>query len=330
MAQSLLIELNRRYKGVIIDMLAPPASVPVAQRMPEVRKVIPLPIGHGVVGFGTRWSIARRLRSEAYSHAYILPNSFKSALIPLLAGIGKRVGWRGEMRYLLLNDLRILDPVALPKMVERFLALGLPQYSQLPKPLPVPKLRVHDGERQGTVARLGLDVEARPILAICPGAEFGPAKRWPEEHFAEVVRSRIKQGWQVWIFGSPADQTCGSKIFSLLSTEQQFHCHNLAGATTLPEAIDLMSLAEAVVSNDSGLMHVAAALNRPLVVLYGSTSPEFTPPLSKKTEIISINLDCSPCFERQCPLGHTQCLQNLSPKSVIDALNRLPQPIAVT
>lgn len=333
MAQSLLIELKRRYKGVVIDMLAPPASLAVAERMPEVRKTIPLPIKHGVLDLGQRWKIAQSLNKEGYSRAYLTPNSLKSALIPFLARIPKRIGWRGEMRYLLLNDIRRLDPEQYPKMVERFAALALPNLAHLPEQIPHPKLRIHDGERQGVLERLGLSVGERPVLALCPGAEFGPSKRWPEEYFAEVAAQRIDDGWQVWIFGSPADKACGKsirdRVGELAGEQSSPHCHNIAGATSLPEAIDVMSLSDAVVSNDSGLMHIAAALNRPQVVVYGSTSAQFTPPLSKKTEILSISLDCSPCFERVCALGHTRCLRDLAPQVVLEALNRLPQPVAV-
>ena len=329
MAQSLLIELKSRYKGVVIDMLAPPASLSVAERMPEVRKTIALPIKHGVLDMGQRWRVARELSKEGYGRAYLTPNSLKSAIIPFLARIPKRIGWRGEMRYLLLNDLRILDPERYPKMVDRFVALALANRARMPEVMPDPKLRIHDGERQGVLERLGLSVDERPVLALCPGAEFGPSKRWPEEHFAEVAARRIEDGWQVWIFGSPADKACGKKIRSLIGDKNNAYCHNIAGATSLPEAIDVMSLADAVVSNDSGLMHVAAALNRPLVAIYGSTSDQFTPPLSKKTEILSIGLHCSPCFERGCALGHTRCLRDLPPTMVLEALNRLPQPVAV-
>ena len=326
MAQSLFKELVRLYPKANIDVLAPDASGLLLERMPEVRDHIKMPLGHGAIELKVRWNIGRSLKSKNYDWAILLPNTIKSALIPFFAGIPRRTGWRGEMRYLLLDDLRVLDETRYGLMVERFVALAHEPNVGLPALLPKPRLLYHDGERESVINNLGLDVNEKPVLALCPGAEFGEAKRWPGKKYAEVAAQKIEEGWQVWMLGSPKDRLVSDEIYNELNAGQQSNCFNLCGKTSLTEVIDVMSLADAVVSNDSGLMHIAASLNRPLVVIYGSTSPKFTPPLSDNVEIVSLDLECSPCFKRVCPLGHSHCLKHLPSSLVLDALYQLPQP----
>lgn len=318
MAQTLFMRLQERHPGCIIDVLAPDWSRPILERMPQVRRAIGFPLGHGVLELATRRRIAHSLRGR-YQQAIILPNSLKSALVPFWAKIPQRTGWRGEMRYALLNDLRLLNKARYPLMIERFMALAEEPGAPLPKPYPRPQLRVDPNLRQRALDRFGLDLE-RPVLALCPGAEFGEAKRWPAEHYAQIAATRIEAGWQVWLFGSQRDREVGDNIISALPLEQGEQVSNLAGTTSLAEAIDLMSLAEAVVSNDSGLMHVAAALERPLVAVYGSSSPDFTPPLCERVAIVRLGLECSPCFDRVCRFEHYNCLRQLPPERVEAAL----------
>jgi heptosyltransferase-2 len=194
--------------------------------------------------------------------------------------------------------------------------------------LPRPHLAIKDDELAAALKKYQLNVDAH-VLALCPGAEFGPAKRWPERHYAAVASQRIEAGEQIWIFGSAKDVPVAEAIRQLLPESQRRHCHVLAGKTSLAEAIDLLSCANAVVTNDSGLMHIAAALNRPLVAVYGSSSPQFTPPLADAVEVVRLGLDCSPCFKRECPLGHLNCLNELLPSRVLDALSNLPQVLKV-
>lgn len=328
MAQSLFITLKQRDPDITIDVLAPAWSKPLLERMPEVRKAIDMPLGHGVLDLKSRYRIGRQLRANGYSQAIVLPNSWKSALIPLFARIPKRSGWKGEARYGLLNDLRILDKQRYPLMVERFNALALPAQEALSPKQPYPRLEV-DHTNALKLAEKFVIPKQRPILVLCPGAEFGPAKRWPEAHYVKVADAKIDDGWQVLILGSEKDRSIAETIRKALNDESKAFCHVLAGNTTLEQAIDLMSLAGAVVSNDSGLMHIAAALNRPLVVVYGSTSPSFTPPLSDTVSSLSIPVDCGPCFQRECPLGlagHMKCLNELSPESVLKALAEQVRP----
>ncbi len=319
MAQTLFICLKQHHPDCTIDVLAPAWSQPILERMPQVRAAIDFPLGHGVLDLRRRYRIARTLRGR-YDQAIVLPNSFKAALVPFFARIARRTGWRGEMRYALLNDLRRLDKARYPLMIERFMALAFAADVPLPTPYPRPHLQVSPANRVTALKRFGLTL-ARPILALCPGAEFGEAKRWPARHYAQVAATYLADGWQVWLFGSVNDHPSGEEIRALLTDAQwRERTCNLAGQTQLAEAIDLLSCAAAVVSNDSGLMHVAAALERPLVAVYGSTSPAFTPPLAEQVRIVRLGLECSPCFARTCRYGHYHCLQQLPPERVNQAL----------
>ncbi len=328
MAQTLFQCLKQRHPDCQIDVLAPDWSRPILERMPEVRKALSFPLGHGALELGTRRRIGKSLAGQ-YDQAILLPNSLKSALVPFFAGIPKRTGWKGELRYGLLNDVRKLDKERYPLMIERFMALAYEPGAELPQPYPQPSLRIEPQSRDAALAKFGLTLD-RPVLALCPGAEFGEAKKWPSEHYAKVAELKIREGWQVWLFGSKNDHPVGEAIRARLIPGLREEAHNLAGETSLAEAIDLLSCATAVASNDSGLMHVAAALNRPLVAIYGSTSPGFTPPLAEKVEIVRLGIECSPCFDRTCRFGHYNCLRELKPRPVVEALARLaPDPVEV-
>jgi heptosyltransferase-2 len=314
MAQPLFARLHAKFPDLQLDALAPNWVAPVLKRMPQISDVIDSPFGHGQLSLKPRWKLARQLASRHYDAVYVLPNSLKSALIPFMAGIARRIGFTGESRYGLINVRHTLDKAALPQMVERFAQLAEAPGAALPKPISYPFIRSTAAEQANTLTELGIQRPAR-LVAFCPGAEYGPAKRWPTSHFAELARQLTEQGCTVWLFGSPKDQAAALEINRLAPGL----CRNLCGATTLSQAIDLLALADLVVCNDSGLMHVAAALDRPLVTLYGSSSPGFTPPLSDKADILSLKLDCSPCFKRECPLGHLDCLNKLLPQYVLDA-----------
>jgi heptosyltransferase-2 len=306
--------------GVQIDVLAPAWSGPLLARMPEVRRAIALPAGHGEVALGRRWRVARELRAGRYDQAILLPNSLKSALVPFFAGIPRRTGWRGEMRYGLLNDLRLLDEAALPSMAERFAALALAPGAPLPEQLPAPRLAVAPAAARRSAERFGIDPR-RPLLALCPGAEFGAAKRWPPQYYAELAREFLGRGWQVALYGSANDRGVCAQVRRCAGDAR--HCLDLAGRTSLAEVVDLLSLSAAAVSNDSGLMHVAAALRVPLLALYGATSPAFTPPLSPLSDTLVSDIGCAPCFARECPLGHHRCMGEMLPRQVVGALDAL-------
>ena len=320
MAQPLFARLQAKHSGLQLDALAPRWVAPVLERMREISDVIDSPFGHGQLSLKTRWRLARQLNGRDYDAVYVLPNSIKSALVPFMAGIPQRIGFTGESRYGLINIRHTLDKIALPQMVERFAQLAESPGSVLPKPVSHPKIRSTAEDQAITLQTLGLERPAR-LVAFCPGAEYGPAKRWPTRHFAELAAKLAEKGRTIWLFGSPKDHAIAEEIANLAPGT----CRNLCGATSLAQAIDLLAMAQLVVCNDSGLMHVAAALDRPLVTLYGSSSPGFTPPLSEQADILSLKLECSPCFKRECPLGHLDCLNKLLPEHVLDAcLKRIP------
>ena len=314
MAQPLFMRLQQHSPGLQLDALAPRWVAPVLQRMPEIARIIDNPFAHGELALSARYRLARQLAQAGYQRAYVLPNSLKSALIPALAGIPERSGFTGEARYGLLNRRHTLDEIALPQMAERFAQLAEAPGSPLPRPLQSPRLGSSREQQEATLNSLALE-RPEKIAVFCPGAEFGPAKRWPARHFATLADDLAQRGYAVWLLGSAKDTAVGEQIVSLAGSAPR----NLCGSTSLTQAIDLIAASTVVVCNDSGLMHVAAALERPLVAVYGSSSPGFTPPLSQHARIISLNLACSPCFKRECPLGHLDCLNKLEPQRVLDA-----------
>ncbi len=312
LVQPMLMRLMQRHPDAQIDLLAPPWTAALLRQIPEVHEVIINPFPHGALKLAARYRLGKQLRAMHYEQAIVLPNSFKSALVPFFAGIPLRTGFVGEMRYGLLNDARKLDKQELPLMVERFAQLAEAPDDAMQRPLPQPRLQVSEEQRQRVLDKLGLTI-TQPVAIFCPGAEYGPAKRWPIPYFAELAQRLRDQGFTVWLVGSSKDKEIGETIIALGNES----CRNLCGTTDLSEAIALLSTASLVVSNDSGLMHLAAALDRPMLALYGSSSPQFTPPLSDQALVLKLDLPCSPCFKRVCPLGHFNCMMQLTPDQVM-------------
>lgn len=327
MSQSLYRTLKAEYPSAEIDVMAPAWCRPLLARMPEVNQALAMPLGHGALGLGERRRLGRALRANRYDRAYVLPNSFKSALVPFFADIPQRTGWRGEMRYGLLNDVRVLDKAAFPLMVQRYVALAydkgrIQRADVLPQPLLWPQLQVSDEEIADTTAAFNL-TDSRPIVGFCPGAEFGPAKRWPHYHYATLAQQLIEGGYQIALFGSAKDHEAGEKIRAALQEDARDFCLNLAGKTQLEQAVILIAACRAVVSNDSGLMHVAAALNKPLIALYGPSSPDFTPPLSDKARVIRLISGYHKVRKGDAEQGYHQSLIDIQPQQVLDALTPL-------
>ncbi len=319
MAQCLFKAIKALDNTVIIDVLAPTWSFPLIERMPEVRQAHVMPIGHGSLQLKERYLLAKKLAPEAYDQAIVLPNSWKSALIPFWANIPKRTGFLGEWRFGLLNDIRMLNKKHLPRMIDRFVALAYKRAETIHQPIIFPHLALDKGTVAATAEKFSIHTQiAQPILALCPGAEFGASKRWPESYYAEIALQKLKAGWSVWIFGSKND----TNVAALIQAQTHHQCVDFTGKTNLGEAIDLLSLSSALVTNDSGLMHIAAALQKPLIAIYGSTDPSFTPPLGAASEIVRLALPCSPCFKRECPLGHHQCMQDLRPDIVLSVMDK--------
>ncbi|MDH5274848.1 MAG: lipopolysaccharide heptosyltransferase II [Gammaproteobacteria bacterium] len=319
MAQSLFRLLRAQEPDVAIDVVGPPWSVPLVGRMPEVRRGIALPVAHGEFGFGARRALGKSLRAAGYARAIVIPRSFKSALVQWFARIPVRTGFAAELRGLLLNDARELDRQVLDQTVKRFLALGVSPGAVIPDPAQ-PVLRVDEDNRATLMRRLGLG--NRPAVALMPGAAYGPAKQWPISNFAALAGLLSGRGHDVWVLGSAGERALGEQIRSGAASGADAGVFNLCGQTSLEDTVDLLSAAGVAVTNDSGLMHVAAAAGTHVVAIYGSSSPDFTPPLTVHKTVLYRGLACSPCFRRECPLGHLNCLREITPPTVLDACSQ--------
>ena len=316
MAQSLFMRLKQRWPDAAIDVLAPGWSLPLIARMPQVRAGIPMPLGHGEFSLAERRRIGRELRGKGYTQAIVLPGSWKSALIPWFAQVPTRTGYLGEMRYGLLNDIRALDEKVLLTTVQRFVALAEDSTAVAPA-IPAPLLRVDEANGAKLAEKFRLD--PRAPVALMPGAEYGPAKQWPADYYGTLAKKLGEAGAQCWIFGSASERELGEQIRKV----SEGAAVNLCGETQLPDVVDLLARCRAAVSNDSGLMHVAAAAGVPVVAIYGSSTPDFTPPLTERKHVHYLRLSCSPCFERTCPLFHYNCLRDIKPMDVRESLKGL-------
>jgi heptosyltransferase-2 len=318
MAQPLLQLLQAQHPQALIEVLASPWVAPVWRAMAQVATGIEAPFRHGALQLRERRAFARTLQARAYDMAYVLPNTLKFALIPWLAGIPVRVGYRGEMRYGLINVMHRDDaPVARP-MVSFYAALAQsPSLPALPpSALPRPSLQVTDEAIHRTLDEVGLCTTSE-LIVFAAGAEFGPSKRWPVQHFSALAKKiqSARPNAQIVLLGSAKDRELGDAIVA-----QADGVKNLAGVTSLSQAIDLIAQAKAVVSNDSGLLHIASALNRPVVALYGSTDAQHAPPFSDQAVALTLSLACAPCRQRVCPLGHHRCMEDLLPQQVWQSL----------
>ena len=325
--QPLLANLKVLYPDSKIDILASNWVAPVYRACSEVHEVIEAKFEHKKLQWNLRKEIAKEIEAKNYQACFVLPNSFKSALIPWLANIPFRIGYRGELRFGLIN-LALDNPskVNRPPMVEHYLVLSqlLKDDESIPLDKFAPKLNVSGAAKQQVGQKLqDANINRDSIYAICPGAEYGPSKRWPTEHFAVLAQQLIKQNSnnQIVLLGSKSDYFLAQEITS--QSKLVSNIHNWCGNTSLDEAIALIGMSKAVVSNDSGLMHIAAALQIPQVAIFGSSDPAHTPPLSDRAKIMWLNMSCSPCHKRVCPLGHLRCLKDILPEQVLATLNTL-------
>jgi lipopolysaccharide heptosyltransferase II len=316
MAQSLFKALKQRYSDSTVDVLAPEWSRPIINRMPEINESISMPLSHGQFDLKTRYQLGRDLRSRQYTQAIILPRSFKAALVPWFAKIPVRTGYRGEMRFGLINDVRQLDKTVLTQTVQRYVALGVDKKASLPPSIIYPELTVNKDNQKKIRSELSLHLD-KPIVAFLPGAEYGPAKCWPTDYFAELACKLNEQGKQVWVFGSKKEIELGKQI----KQGSPSNVENLCGKTQLADVVDLLACAEQVISNDSGLMHVACSVGVNVVGIYGSSSADYTPPLSKLAKVVKHDIECSPCFQRTCQYGHYDCLKKITPEIIDETIN---------
>jgi heptosyltransferase-2 len=313
MSEPLLARLAARGERLAVAAL--PWVAPVYRAVPQVDEVIELPFAHGKLDWAGRRRVAARLAGR-FDSAYVLPNSIKSALIPFFARIPRRVGYGGEGRYGLLNE-RLPNPEGHPPMVGFYAALAGP--GDVPR---APRLVVGDSAMAAASDKAG--VAPGGYVVFAPGAEYGPAKCWPASHYAALARSlHAAQRGPVLLLGSGKEKALAQEI----AAQAPGACRVMAGATTLDEAIALIAGARGMVSNDSGLMHVAAAFGLPQVAVFGSTSPEHTPPLNRQAKVLwlkdELGLECMPCFERTCRYGHYRCLTEVSPVRVEQSLEEV-------
>ncbi len=328
---SLPLIAQLRQEVDALDVLVMPGVAAVYKACPDVREVIAVPFTHGALQWSLRWKTAQQLKGR-YQTAVVLPNSLKSALIPWLAGIPVRRGMLGEHRFLLLNDRRqppVHHGTGRPSMLAHYLSLAN-------SPVSIDTIDA-TGQHRPRLSAERLpppSVESTgKVLALCPGAEYGPAKQWPAEHFAAIGKNWIGQSPDhvVVILGGPKDTTIGETIQQSIqeNMSEAAPVRNLCGKTSLAEAFGWLSRATVVVSNDSGLMHAAAALGVTVVGLFGSSDPDHTPPLSQKAIAVSLRLSCSPCFQRECPFGTTACLRDLTPDQVLGAMRDVQSMSAI-
>jgi heptosyltransferase-2 len=322
MSQSLLIAIKKQVPEANIDILASSWSHPLLQLMPEVNSTIEFNVKHGELALGYRRNIAKILREKNYEKCYILPNSFKSALVPWIAKIPDRIGWRGEFRYGLLTDCRLLNKSQIPLMANRYAALAYPIEKSLQIQADSPRISLDKQQITSLLATFNLEYQV-PTLAICPGAAFGSAKQWPAEYHARVIEYALQQSWQVIILGSKQDIAISEMIKNNLAAKYLNKVNDLTGKTSLMQVIASIALADTIISNDSGLMHLAASLNKSQIAIYGSTSVLHAPPMNSLAESLHIEIDCRPCNKRVCPLKHHRCMRQIHPSMVIKKLKKI-------
>jgi len=322
MAQTLYKLIKKYNHDYKIEVLSPVWSMPLLERMEEVSRSIISPFNHGELKIKARYDLGKKLKQENYDRAIIMTNSLKSSLIPFFAKIPVRTSWLGEMRFGLINDIRSRKKNSYPLMIEQFAKLGIEPIEDLNKSLPYPSLRIDSENLEELLNYLKIDIQ-KPSLAICPGAEFGPAKKWPANYFAEVCNEYLDKSWNVLVFGSLNDKKTGNSIEEAINVRLSDSFYNLIGKTSLLDAIDLLSHCKKVVTNDSGLMHVAAAVDTPLVSVYGPSSPQFTPPLIQNHVVIRKFKGLDTMREGSEEQGHHESLIAIKPSEVLEGLERL-------
>lgn len=315
-AQTLFKALKRRLPGCILDIAGPPWAPAILERMPEVDHSIVVDIAHGELGLGKRWSLGRQLRENSYDQAFLMSRSLKSALIPWFAGIPLRTGYRGEFRRGIVNDIRTLNTTDLKRKAQHYVALSLApdEHPRNAARFDYPSLSIDEANRDALVRKFNLSLQ-RPVVAIAPGAAYGPIKRWPAHHYAELAGKLADHDYGLWIFGNEDDQVISKEIAS----NAPEHCIDFCGQTRLVDVIDLMSLTQTVVGNDTGLTHIASAVVPHVVALYGPTHPNFAPPLCQHGICLSLNRGCTLRNAKTDSGGHARSLHDLPVDDVVRA-----------
>ena len=323
LSQILFTAIKEQNANAIIDVIAPFSNAPLIRRMPQVRRV--LSEHHQRLNMIQCWKLGRRLAQEHYHQAIVLPTAFKYALIPFAARIPVRTGFSEEIRDGLLNDIRKKPHLPNAPLVHEYLIL-IRSKENVDQPYTPPHLQKMNPQHMQQLRQEFALQCTRPILGLGIGAAR-PTKRWPARHYAAIATRYIEtHGWQIWIFGNKNERMLASELKSYMKTEHLDKVYDLTGKTLLNQLIDLISMTNAMLANDTSFMHIAAAFSLPTAAIYGPTLPESAPPLTQKNAIISLRLPCSPCTRirsQKCPLQHWDCLNQLSPQHVLHFLEPL-------
>ena len=318
MSQALFKLLKQQYGDALeLHVFANDWTEGILLRMPEVNQIIKNPFQHKKIALLERIKLGLSLRKQKYDGVFVLPNSLKSALVPFFAGIPKRTGFIGEFRYGLLNNIYKLDKIKLPLMVDRFCALA--NNGLKPRKIDYPQLESDMQNKCELIEKMSIDT-SRKIIGFCPAAEYGPAKRWLPAYFAKLADMLIADGFLVLIIGSRKDFEIGESILQQINDKG--NVRNLCGETSIADSVDVISFCDTVVTNDSGLMHVACGVGVKVIAIYGSSSPSFTPPLSDKAQVVNVALECSPCFQGTCRYGHYNCLKLITPDVIYHRITK--------
>lgn len=316
MAQALYKALANHSNSAEIHVVAPAWSRPLLARMPEITKVHALDVSHGEFAFSKRYQLGRQLSGQSFTQAMVLPRSYKSSLIPLFAGVPKRIGELGEFRHGVINHvLSSNKSKSIPTVCNYLRHAGLELEIDQVKSEYAPQLLVDNDNRNKVLEEHTISFDT-PLIACMVGAEFGPSKQWPVQHFVKLIDMLNQQGLQICILGSQKDAQIGDEIEALVRQPVK----NLCGKTSLLDVIDILASCSLAISNDSGLMHIAAAVDTPIVAMYGATSPAYTPPLHKKAKTFFVKLECSPCWQRTCKYEHYRCQKDILPENVFKAV----------
>ena len=312
--------LNARFPNRPVDVLSTTLCAPLTDYMPGLRRAIVVDLPRSRIALKDQRALAQRLKRENYGSALIMPRTWKSAMAPFFAGIPERTGFVGEMRFALLNDLRYGER-RLPRMVDRCAALALPPAAELPPEWPMPELKVGHAEIESWRRERGLAFDARPVIALAPGA-VGSSKRWPASAYAALTRRLTAEGFGVWVVGGPEEKSLAAEIIGD-TTARDLTGHDLRNA------ILALAAASVAVSNDSGLLHVAAALGTPAIGIFGPTSPWHWAPLNPLSATIETKskVECRPCHKPVCRLAHHRCMRDIPPEDVLAAVRQAFPPL---
>jgi len=307
--------LRQRSPTAAIDVLTNSMVAPLLDYMPGVRKGIVADLPRNRLALNQHRALAGRLRAESYGHALVMPRTWKAAVAPFLAGIPRRTGFVGEGRFGLINDLRFGER-GLPRMADRCAVLALAKDERAPPAWPLPELKVPAAECANWRQRLGHAAGGRPVIALAPGA-VGPSKRWPGASYAELSRRLRADGHWVWVIGGPNEKDLAAEI------ADGAQIRDLTGPD-LRNAILALAAADLAVSNDSGLLHVAAALGTPAIGIFGPTSAWHWAPLNPIAAVVETidELACRPCHKPVCRLGHHRCMREISVDRVAMAVRQ--------